>query len=73
MYGTQISELKDAMKNILSQLYVEDLFSIVQFTERVYLWDLNLRYYDVLPWDPQYGNLANQLKVHKFKQIYSTI
>ncbi|XP_066157738.1 inter-alpha-trypsin inhibitor heavy chain H4-like isoform X2 [Euwallacea fornicatus] len=41
MYGIRITQLKEAMDSILAELNPEDVFSIVDFNSRVYVWNIS--------------------------------
>lgn len=41
MYGSKMPQLKDAMNKILPDLKEDDLFSLVEFSSSVKVWDIN--------------------------------
>lgn len=41
MYGTKISQLKEAMKSILRELRSEDKFHLIEFSTVVSVWDIH--------------------------------
>ncbi|CAG9833510.1 unnamed protein product [Diabrotica balteata] len=67
MGGFKISQLKDAMSKVLPQLNEDDVFTILQFENYVYDWNIYKDKNDVLgtSTDPDYlpyGNLATKLQ-----------
>lgn len=66
----KIEQLKEAMKNILSQLQSEDNFSIIEFNSNIFVWDINAQNKRTLDITNYYDPFSQVNVVSKIKAIY---